>query len=157
MIAALLGAVLAALGTVVAASSAESQQPGRIVFEHDVFRLDCCAVAGNIDTMNPDGSDLRQLTNNGFGASGVREELAATRQMTPSPELHLQPDADARHGDVDQLLAIIKREQISRFGFVSGSSNRFNTSNSSMIASSCESSRHSSHRPCPPGPTLIAW
>ena len=51
-------------------------------------------------------------------ASGVREELAATRQMTPSPELHLRPDADARHGDVDQLLAIIKREQISRFGFV---------------------------------------
>ena len=50
--------------------------------------------------------------------SGVRQELAATRQMTPSPELHLQPEADARHGDVDQLLAIIKREQISRFGFV---------------------------------------
>jgi biopolymer transport protein ExbD len=52
-----------------------------------------------------DGNDLRQ-------------ELAATRQMMPSPELHLRPDADARHGDVDQLLAAIKREQISRFGFV---------------------------------------
>jgi biopolymer transport protein ExbD len=50
--------------------------------------------------------------------TALRQELAATRQMSPSPELHLRPDADARHGDVDQLLATIKREQISRFGFV---------------------------------------
>src|SRR5579872_5780444 len=48
----------------------------------------------------------------------LRQELASTRQMSPSPELHLRPDADSRHGDVDQLLAAIKREQISRFGFV---------------------------------------
>ena len=48
----------------------------------------------------------------------LRLELARTRQMMPAPELHLRPDADARHGDVDALLAIIKREQISRFGFV---------------------------------------
>jgi biopolymer transport protein ExbD len=46
------------------------------------------------------------------------EELALTRQMEPAPELHLRPDANARHGDVDELLATIKREQISRFGFV---------------------------------------
>lgn len=46
------------------------------------------------------------------------QELAMTRQMMPAPELHLQPDADARHGDVDEILAIIKREGISRFGFV---------------------------------------
>ena len=50
--------------------------------------------------------------------SGLRQELAMTRQMLPVPELHLRPDADARHGDVDQLLVIIKREQILRFGFV---------------------------------------
>jgi biopolymer transport protein ExbD len=48
----------------------------------------------------------------------LRQELAAVHQMSPAPELHLQPDADARHGDVDEVLAIIKREQISRFGFV---------------------------------------
>ncbi len=46
------------------------------------------------------------------------EELAFTRQMDPEPELHLRPDANARHGDVDELLATIKREQISRFGFL---------------------------------------
>jgi biopolymer transport protein ExbD len=53
-----------------------------------------------------------------IGAQALQQELAATRQMEPSPELHLRPDADARHGDLDQLLATIKREQISRFGFV---------------------------------------
>lgn len=60
------------------------------------------------------------LTWNGapIGAAALRQELAATRQMQPSPELHLRPDPDARHGDVDELLATIKREQISRFGFV---------------------------------------
>ncbi|MFL6724928.1 MAG: ExbD/TolR family protein [Sphingomicrobium sp.] len=48
----------------------------------------------------------------------LRQELAMSRQMNPSPELHLEPDADARHGDVDQLLATIKQEQIHKFGFV---------------------------------------
>jgi biopolymer transport protein ExbD len=48
----------------------------------------------------------------------LRLELAAIHQAIPAPELHLRPDADARHGDVDEVLAMIKREQISRFGFV---------------------------------------
>jgi biopolymer transport protein ExbD len=46
------------------------------------------------------------------------QELAMTRQISPAPELHVQPDADARHGDVDAVFAIVKREQISSFGFV---------------------------------------
>ena len=50
--------------------------------------------------------------------SQLARELEITRQMGPAPELHLQPDSDARHADVDQILAIIKHEQISRFGFV---------------------------------------
>ncbi len=45
-------------------------------------------------------------------------ELAATRQRAPTPELHIRPDPAARHGDVDEVLAMVKREQISRFGFV---------------------------------------
>ncbi|SRR5258708_5429958 len=48
----------------------------------------------------------------------LHQELAATRQMVPAPELHLRPDPGARHGDVDEVLAIIKREQITSFGFV---------------------------------------
>lgn len=76
-------------------------------------RLDSRA---NLLTIAADGS----LRWNGaaIDRAGLAEELAAVRQMTPSPELHLRPDATARHGDVDEVLAIIKREQIVRFGFV---------------------------------------
>jgi len=50
--------------------------------------------------------------------SDLRAELAATRQIAEPPELHLRPEPDARHGDVDALLALIKREQVTRVGFV---------------------------------------
>lgn len=48
----------------------------------------------------------------------LRLELAAARQMVPAPELHLRPDPAARHGDFDEILGILKREQVSNFGFV---------------------------------------
>jgi biopolymer transport protein ExbD len=38
--------------------------------------------------------------------------------MRPTPELHLQPDAGARYGTVDEVLAIIKRAHVEKFGFV---------------------------------------
>ena len=57
---------------------------------------------------------------NGVPASDadLRLELGSSRQMRPSPELHLRPDAAARHGRVDQILAMVEREGITRFGFV---------------------------------------
>jgi biopolymer transport protein ExbD len=48
----------------------------------------------------------------------LRQILAVTSQLDSPPELHLRPDADAKHGDVDRLLVLIKHEQIRRFGFV---------------------------------------
>ena len=44
--------------------------------------------------------------------------LRQTQQMERIPELHLRPDPDARFGTVDEVLAIIKREHVERFGFV---------------------------------------
>lgn len=80
--------------------------------------------SSNLLVVKADGS----LRWNGMaiGRDELNEELAITRQMTPQPELHLQPEPDARHGDVDRVLAIIKREQISKFGFV-GNENYVNT------------------------------
>ena len=49
---------------------------------------------------------------------GLREELRLTQQMRIAPELHLRPDAQARYGRVDEVLAIIKREHVQKFGFV---------------------------------------
>ena len=44
--------------------------------------------------------------------------LRQTGQMNPVPELHLRPAPTARYEAVDETLAIIKRERVSRFGFV---------------------------------------
>lgn len=48
----------------------------------------------------------------------LRQQLRRTQQMSPLPELHLRPDARARYGLVDEVLAIIKREHVRKFGFV---------------------------------------
>lgn len=52
------------------------------------------------------------------GEDGLRYELALTRRMRPSPELHLRPEAEARYEVVDRVLADIKRADIKKFGFV---------------------------------------
>jgi biopolymer transport protein ExbD len=43
--------------------------------------------------------------------------LTQTQQMRPTPELHLRPDATARYGTVDEVLAIVKRARVAKFGF----------------------------------------
>jgi biopolymer transport protein ExbD len=55
----------------------------------------------------------------------LRYELAATRRMRPEPELHLRPDAHSRYEVVDRVLAIIKRAQVRKVGFV-GNENYLN-------------------------------
>ena len=48
----------------------------------------------------------------------LRFVLRETQAMRPEPELHLRPAPEARYETVDQVLAIIKREHVGRFGFV---------------------------------------
>ena len=48
----------------------------------------------------------------------LRLYLEATQQMDPIPELHLQPEPNARYELVDQVLAITKRAQVEKMGFV---------------------------------------
>jgi biopolymer transport protein ExbD len=49
---------------------------------------------------------------------GLGSTLAATTQMDPQPELHLQPEPNARYELVDEVLAITKRTGVSKVGFV---------------------------------------
>ena len=44
--------------------------------------------------------------------------LDATLQMDPTPELHLQPEPNARYALVDEVLAITKRAGVEKMGFV---------------------------------------
>src|SRR4051812_2429806 len=48
----------------------------------------------------------------------LRLYLDRTRAMSPEPELHVQPDPQARYAVVDHVLATIKRSGVTKMGFV---------------------------------------
>jgi len=48
----------------------------------------------------------------------LRRKLEITQQMDPAPELHLQPEPEARYALVDQVLAITKQTGVTNMGFV---------------------------------------
>jgi biopolymer transport protein ExbD len=48
----------------------------------------------------------------------LRQYLDQTQQMTPIPELHLQPEPNARYELVDHVLAVTKRARVEKMGFV---------------------------------------
>jgi len=48
----------------------------------------------------------------------LRQYLDLTTTMRPTPELHLQPDPQARYELVDEVLAVTKRANITAMGFV---------------------------------------
>jgi biopolymer transport protein ExbD len=48
----------------------------------------------------------------------LRQYLDASLQQDPEPELHFQPDPNARYDVVDRVLAIVKRANVTKLGFV---------------------------------------
>ena len=48
----------------------------------------------------------------------LRQYLDLSQQINPIPELHLQPDPDARYELVDEVLAVTKRAHVEKMGFV---------------------------------------
>ena len=48
----------------------------------------------------------------------LRSYLDTSQQMNPIPELHLQPEAEASYGLVDEVLAVTKRAKVEKMGFV---------------------------------------
>ena len=48
----------------------------------------------------------------------LRQYLDISQQMNPLPELHLQPEPNARYEVVDQVLAITKQAHVVKMGFV---------------------------------------
>jgi biopolymer transport protein ExbD len=48
----------------------------------------------------------------------LRQYLDQSVQMKPEPELHFQPDPQARYEVVDEVLAVIKRSAVTKLGFV---------------------------------------
>jgi biopolymer transport protein ExbD len=48
----------------------------------------------------------------------LRQYLDASLQLDPEPELHFQPDPQARYEVVDRVLAIVMRANVTKLGFV---------------------------------------
>ena len=48
----------------------------------------------------------------------LRTYLDVSQQMNPVPELHLQPEPNARYELVDEVLAVTKRAKVTKMGFV---------------------------------------
>ena len=48
----------------------------------------------------------------------LRQYLDLTTTMVPTPELHLQPEPEARYELVDEVLAVTKRAGVTAMGFV---------------------------------------
>ena len=52
----------------------------------------------------------------------LRTYLDVSQQMNPVPELHLQPEPQARYEIVDEVLAVTKRAHVTKMGFVGNES-----------------------------------
>ncbi len=48
----------------------------------------------------------------------LRQYLDQSAAMSPEPELHFQPDPQARYEVVDKVLAVVKRSSITKLGFI---------------------------------------
>ena len=48
----------------------------------------------------------------------LRQYLDVAAGMNPEPELHFQPDRQARYDTVDRTLAVIKRSRVTKLGFI---------------------------------------
>ncbi len=83
-----------------------TDQPQNIVIEPQKNKV----------TIEPDGrvywngSEIDLVT--------LRQYLDQSVQITPEPELHFQPNPEARYERVDEVLAVIKRSAVTKLGFV---------------------------------------
>ena len=66
--------------------------------------------------ITPDGQIL--WNGSAINKLQLRQYLDITQTMNPIPELHLEPDAQARYVLVDEVLAVTKRAQVEKMGFV---------------------------------------
>ena len=64
------------------------------------------------------GDDTITWNGNPVNMVQLRQLLDATQQLDPTPELHMQPESEARYEIVDEVLAETKRAQVQKMGFV---------------------------------------
>jgi len=83
-------------------------QPNQAPPPVDPIKNRLSITSGGVVTWNGTPVNLQQL----------RQYLEISQQMNPIPELHMQPEADAPYGLVDEVLAVTKRAHVEKMGFV---------------------------------------
>jgi biopolymer transport protein ExbD len=78
----------------------------------------CPVPKTTVNTLTIDPADRIAWNDTPITKQDLGALLLQTQQMRPVPELHLLPTAHARYGTVDEVLAIIKRAHVQKFGFV---------------------------------------
>jgi biopolymer transport protein ExbD len=95
-----------------------------IPIQTHAVKLDLPTCAGcpvprtTVNTVTIDPADRIAWNDIPISKQDLTALLFQMQQMRPTPELHLRPDARARYGTVDEVLAIIKRAHVQKFGFV---------------------------------------
>ena len=81
-----------------------------------------CKTCGEIDTLKNKIVITRpgKIVWNGTPVSleGLRYNLAKMTAIDPQPELHLQPEAEARYEVVNEVFVATKKADVKRMGFV---------------------------------------
>ncbi|MEP7316267.1 MAG: biopolymer transporter ExbD [Sphingomicrobium sp.] len=70
------------------------------------------------NTLSVDAAGMARWNGTAASDAELRALLAQAARIVPSPELHFIPDEDARYARVDALLALAKRAEVRRMGFV---------------------------------------
>ncbi len=76
-------------------------------------------------TIKPDKNVVSVDTQNNITWNGspidlatLRNYLDQTKALPVEPELHIQPDPYARYARVDEMLAVVKKSEVTKVGFV---------------------------------------
>jgi len=65
-----------------------------------------------------DPAGVVQWNGNPVDLVTLQQYLEQTKTINPEPELHFQPDPQAKYEKVDTVLAVIKRSGVSKLGFI---------------------------------------
>ena len=78
-----------------------------------------------VNQLTIDGAGVIYWNSSSISMDTMKDYLQRTRLMSPEPELHFQPQPNARYEVFDKVLAEVKRSEVSKMGFV-GNENYFN-------------------------------
>lgn len=70
------------------------------------------------NTLSVDANEMARWNGETASDGQLRSALAQSARMVPSPELHFIPQENAKYAHVEALLALAKRAEVRRMGFV---------------------------------------